>query len=320
MERYATMDLGTNSMRLLLAEVKEGRLIYREKHVNITRIGKSVDAQGRISEEGMEENLKAFAAFVKQARAFGAKEIWAMATSAVRDAENGQEFVERAYQATGVKIEIIPGALEAQLGYEGVRMAFPQHQGTIMVDIGGGSTELMAVKEGKQLYRHSFNVGAVRMTERFVTTDPIEGKALEAMAHGIKEIMGAPLEDLRAYGIQTLIGIGGTATTIASMEQALEPYDPDRVHGYEISLSALGALQGRLARMTIEERKALKGLQPKRADVILAGVTILLVAMESLGISRLVVSEYDNLEGLLAQRLRERAALIEKIVEDTAFF
>jgi len=303
MERYATMDLGTNSMRLFLGELKDGSLVYREKHVNITRIGKSVDAQGRISERGMEENLAAFITFVEQARAFGAKEIWAMATSAVRDAENGHEFVQRAFDATGVKIEIIPGSLEALLGYEGIKMAFPGLETMTMIDIGGGSTEFFTAKGDEVLYRHSFNVGALRMTERFVTTDPIAQNEWEEMQAAIKGMIGGPLGKLKAQGIQTLIGIGGTATTLAAMDQALAPYDADRVHGYEISYGSLLTLQERLARMTVAARKALKGLQPKRADVILAGITILIVAMESLGVTRLLVSEYDNLEGWLAYQL-----------------
>lgn len=301
-QKCAAIDIGTNSMRLLLAEVENNRFIRREKHLKITRIGRSVDAGGYITDRGMALNIQAFTEFVSQARNFGAEEVWAIATSAVRDAKNGQDFADRALKETGITIEIIDGSHEAQLGYQGVLMGSAEQNSLTIIDIGGGSTEVIVGAGASIKTARSYNVGALRMTERLIATDPISEEEYKGLAAEIKKLL-APIKTLAHQGIKELTGIGGTATTIAAMCQQLDPYDPDKVHGYRIPFNTMESLRERLKKMNIAQKRRLKGLQPQRADIILAGTTIMTTAMALLRVDELVVSEYDNLEGIIYEKL-----------------
>ncbi len=301
MKKVAAIDIGTNSMRLLLAEQEGERLTYRHKELNTTRIGRSVDSNKRISQEGIETNIEAFAQFIKTARAWGAEEIEAIATSAVRDAANGRDFVEAAYQETGVQIRIITGEEEALLGYKGVLKGVDGLPERLMVvDIGGGSTELIVGDESKILKGVSLNMGSVRLTERVIDSDPIAPQEHQRLVQEIQAILSEELEGLKALRPSMLIGIGGTATTIAAIHQALEPYDPDKVHQYRLTLEEIKALLNRLMMMPLAARRTVKGLHPQRADIIIAGITIMTTVMTAFGIAALDVSEYDNLEGMLS--------------------
>ncbi|SNS44461.1 exopolyphosphatase / guanosine-5'-triphosphate,3'-diphosphate pyrophosphatase [Anaerovirgula multivorans] len=297
MKRYAAIDIGTNSMRLLLAELEGMRILHREKEINTTRIGQSVDQGGAITQDGMERNLEAFDVFVKKARNYGAETIFAIATSAVRDAKNGKEFVKAAFEKTGIKIEIISGKKEAEIGYKGVLMGLKDTAlETMVIDIGGGSTEFI-LGSGENLKEIiSENVGAVRMTERV-------GENETKLRQAIKTTIENTLHRLNGTELQQLIGIGGTITTLAALHQQLEPYDMEKVHNYSLTVENIETVKSQLMQLTIEERKKLKGLHPKRADIIIAGVMILLVIMKNLNIGKITVSEYDNLEGLLYDQL-----------------
>lgn len=297
MKRYAAIDIGTNSMRLLLADIEGVRILHREKEINTTRIGQSVDQGGAITQEGMQRNLEAFEVFVKKARNYGAETIFAIATSAVRDAKNGQEFVKAAFEKTGIKIEIISGKKEAEIGYKGVLMGLKDTAlETMVIDIGGGSTEFI-LGSGENLKEIiSEDVGAVRMTERV-------GEDETKLRQAIKNTIGNTLHRLNRTQLQQLIGIGGTITTLAALHQQLEPYDMEKIHNYCLTVEDIEAVKSQLIHLTVEERKKLKGLHPKRADIIIAGVMILLVIMKNLNIDKIIVSEYDNLEGLLYDQL-----------------
>lgn len=300
MNKYAAIDIGTNSMRLLLANVEAGKIISRSKYINPTRIGSSVDKDKLISEEGMSRNIEALYNFTQKAKDFGAEKILVIATSAVRDATNGKEFIQRAYEKTGVNIEIISGEEEAALGYQGVAMGLKSKAGKqVVIDIGGGSTEFI-LGEGNALKKTiSLNVGAVRMTERCITTDPISKEQYEEMEVAIYEIVKEVVEETKKDSPNTIVGIGGTITTLAALHQQLDPYHMDKVHNYKLTLKDISTLKEKLLNLTVEEIKQLKGIHPKRADIIVAGVTILNVIMDNLNIYEITVSEYDNLEGLL---------------------
>ncbi|AKL93638.1 bifunctional 3-dehydroquinate synthase/phosphatase AroB [Clostridium aceticum] len=297
MKKYAAIDIGTNSMRLLLADVEGTRILHRSKEINTTRIGQAVDQEGLITKEGMERNLQAFEDFVKKARAYQAEKIFAIATSAVRDAKNGRDFVQAAFDKTGITIEILTGKQEAEMGYRGVLMGLEYlDQETLVIDIGGGSTEFI-LGQGINLQELiSENVGAVRMTERVG-----EGEALE---EAIQKEIQAAIERFKRKKITQLIGIGGTITTLAALHQELDPYDMEKVHNYSLCIEDIDTIKEKLAVLTIEERRKLKGIHPKRADIIVAGVTILQVIMKSLTIPSIIVSEYDNLEGLVHEKLQ----------------
>ena len=303
MKKVAAIDIGTNSMRLLLAKIKDEKIVSRQKEINTTRIGKSVDGNGEITVEGMLNNLEAFSDFVRRAKEWGAEEIDAIATSAVRDATNGGEFVKRALIETGVHIRVISGEEEAQLGYLGVLKGLDKIPSKIMVvDIGGGSTELIVGDQKEILRSVSLNMGAVRMTERVITTDPISLHDEVLLMKEIKSILHKDIQSFKSQDAQVLIGIGGTATTIAAIHQGLDPYDPDKVHKYSLSLVEIKELLDSLKSLPVDDKRQVKGLHPKRADIIVAGIAIMVMVMESLGIGELHISEYDNLEGMLCSK------------------
>ncbi|AOY75517.1 Ppx/GppA phosphatase family protein [Clostridium formicaceticum] len=297
MKKYAAIDIGTNSMRLLLAGIEENSIIHRTKEINTTRIGQAVDQGGFITEEGMERNLQAFQDFVKKAKEYGVEKIFAIATSAVRDAKNGGDFVQAAFDETGILIEVLTGKQEAEMGYRGVLMGLENSDvETLVIDIGGGSTEFILGKGTDLQERISENVGAVRITERIGE----EGELQET----VEKIMKTTFNRLKKKKIQQLIGIGGTITTLAALHQELDPYDMEKVHNYSLGLKDINSIKEKLTGLTIEERKKLKGLHPKRADIIVAGVAILQAIMKNLAITSITVSEYDNLEGLMYKNLQ----------------
>lgn len=344
MKKYAVIDIGTNSIRLLLAAIKEGKITERKKFINTTRIGGSVDKNKVISKEGIIRNVEAFHNFVQKAKEYGAEEVRAIATSAVREAKNKEEFIQMVYHKTGVNIKTISGEEEAELGYKGVVMGMECHflaggaipavsgHSILVIDIGGGSTELVlgghgdikfnlpecvntpfvtgSIKSGldksSTLKTISLDIGAVRMTKGFVTTDPISKEEHGKMEREIYKIVRDKVMGDRGdcpHGFLTAVGIGGTITTLAALHQKLDPYDPEKVHNYRLTLEDINNLKEKLLSLTVRQIKQLKGIHPKRADIIIAGITILSVIMDSLNLKEIIISEYDNLEGLLYDSL-----------------
>ncbi|NMO19214.1 Ppx/GppA family phosphatase [Pyxidicoccus fallax] len=303
MPRFATIDVGTNSVLLLVAErTPEGRFTPVLERAEITRLGRGVDATRRLSAEGLEATLSVLESFAREARELGAQDIAVSATSAARDAQNGAEFIAAAKARAGVTVEIISGPLEAQLSFAAVHADFAaEAAGPLLVlDIGGGSTEFIyGNPAGHVDFRHSFDVGAVRLTERFVKSDPMtpEDRA-RVEAHLRETFRTLPPPPPGAV----LVGVAGTVTTVYAVRHAIDPYDAEEVHGGTLSLSELSALVDRLCRMPLEERRALPGMQPKRADVIPAGALILLESVRALGLEECRVSDRGLRWGLLAHR------------------
>lgn len=303
MPRYATIDVGTNSVLLLVAErTPEGRFTPVRERAEITRLGRGVDASRRLSDEGMEATLQVLEAFAREARELGAQGIAVSATSAARDAQNGAEFMAAAKARAGVTVEIISGELEAQLSFAAVHADFgAQVKGPLLVlDIGGGSTEFIyGSPEGRVGFRHSFDVGSVRLTERFVRSDPVSGEDRARVEAHLRDTFRAlPPPPPGA----ALVGVAGTVTTVYAVRHAVDPYDAERVHGGTLPLSELEALADRLCGMPLEARRTLPGMQPKRADVIPAGALILLESVRALGLRECRVSDRGLRWGLLAHR------------------
>lgn len=304
MKKLASIDIGTNSMRLLIAEQGE-ELENRKKYIDITRMGHGVDSHGFINEETMERNLEALHQFIDLARREKVDDIYVMGTSALRDSKNRNEFVKKAKELTGVQVEVIGGKQEALLGFCGAIAGLKTSGYVLIIDIGGGSTEFMlGSREEGILFSESLNIGALRMTEKFVKNDKVSMEERNQIAEFVNRDMDSIIEFLEAYPITQLIGIGGTITTYSAIVQNMKTYDMNKIHNSTIRREQVSYLVDFMAGQTLEERKTVSGLQPKRADIIVAGGVILETILKKLHRDSITVSEYDNLEGLIYHNMK----------------
>jgi exopolyphosphatase / guanosine-5'-triphosphate,3'-diphosphate pyrophosphatase len=303
MPRFATIDVGTNSVLLLVADrTPDGLLQAVLERAEITRLGRGVDKSRRLSPEGMEATLQVLTAFADEARSLGAEGIAVSATSAARDAQNGAEFLAAAQERAGVTVEIISGELEAQLSFASAYLDFGREAAgpLLVIDIGGGSTEFIyGNSAGRVEFRHSYDVGSVRMTERFVRTDPLSSEETRDIASFLQNTFATLPPPPPAA---ELVGVAGTVTTLYALQHGIEPYDSTRVHGGTLTRAQLEQLVTRLCSMPLAQRQRLPGLQPKRADVIPAGAHILLEALRALGLDECRVSDRGLRWGLMAHR------------------
>jgi exopolyphosphatase/guanosine-5'-triphosphate,3'-diphosphate pyrophosphatase len=303
--KLAAIDIGTNSMRLLVAEVVDGDLINRKKIVDTTRIGEGVDRTGFILEEAVVRNIEALGKFKKICMNEECKEIFCMGTSALRDSKNSEDFISRAKQETGIDVEILSGNEEANLGLVGVIEGLEDKAGVLVVDIGGGSTEFTVGDKSGIKYNKSENVGALRMTEKFLKKDPIDASEYEKLEKFVEDEISNTVDDIESMGIKKLVGIGGTITSLSAINQKLEVYSMEKVHNSKIFIKDVELILQMLKESPLSDKKKLAGLQKKRADIITAGVGILKIIMEKLEIKEITVSEYDNLEGLICQKSKK---------------
>ena len=295
--KYAVIDIGSNSIRLLTCEFENQKISNSEKQIITTRLGKGVDSSGLLAEDRILDTLEALKAFVAKAEAFGAKKIIAMATSAVRDSSNKQEFIERVYKETRLNIEVLTGDVEAEIGFLGVLKGLKKTpEKLLVIDIGGGSTELIFGDSKGIDQKISVNVGAVRMTDKFFQ-DHQNGDAL--LRTYMEHLLTTLKKDYQCVQNAVAVGIGGTATTFAAMALALKTYDRERVHGYMVSEALIKSLNKKLSLVDLETRKKIPGLDPKRADIIIAGGIILEKIINTLGYEGMIASDFDNLEGYL---------------------
>ncbi|HRU41744.1 MAG TPA: Ppx/GppA phosphatase family protein [Candidatus Diapherotrites archaeon] len=307
MKRIAVIDIGTNSMRLMLCKIEGNFIVNKEKELMITRIGRDVSKTGMITEKSFARNIDALKYYKNKADRYGAEKVYAIATSAVRDALNGGAFVTEAKSQAGVDVMIISGDEEAELGLRGVMSEIQNPQETVLViDIGGGSTELVLGSKEKTEYKISIPAGAVRMTEQFISGNPIRDEDAENMRNRLNELFNEPLEYLGKKRIDRVIAIGGTATTIAAMFHSMSIYDPETVHNTIINSKYIKSIFNKLKDMSVEERWNVKGLQKERADVMPSGIFILQHIIEGLKRDSLVVSENDNLEGIVEKYVLSR--------------
>jgi exopolyphosphatase/guanosine-5'-triphosphate,3'-diphosphate pyrophosphatase len=295
-ERVAAIDIGTVTTRLLVAEVARRSII--------TQLGEGWTATGVLSDDAMARVCWAVAGFLAEAQVLGATRHVAVATSASRDAANAQEFLER-LAAVGLRPEIISGEREAYLTFSGATYSF-EGDGLLVVDVGGGSTELVYGNVTREAdaraveieAARSFDVGSRRITEQFLASDP-------PTAHEIDEAAGMVASELAPFfgGLRErpreMIAVAGTATSLAAIEQELDPYDPERVHGFRLSGAALLTAFRHLAALRLEERKKVVGLEPDRAGVIVGGALILQTALALSGLTSTLVSEHDILYGMV---------------------
>lgn len=303
--KIGTIDIGTNSMRLLIADYIDGKIQNRRKWVNTTRIGQGVDKEGYICEEAIQRNIDGLKDFAQICKENNCQQIYCMGTSALRDSKNGAYFVELAKKEANINVEIISGEEESNLGFSGVSEVLESNEDILVLDIGGGSTEFILGDKSGISFAKSENVGAVRMTEKFLAKDPIDNDEFEAMSKFIENEIEETINYIKGKNIDKLVGIGGTITSLSAMNQELEVYSMEKIHNSEITLEEVKIVLQNLTKLTLSDKKSLKGLQPKRADIITAGVKILEIIMEKLELETIIVSEYDNLEGLMCQKSKK---------------
>jgi exopolyphosphatase/guanosine-5'-triphosphate,3'-diphosphate pyrophosphatase len=299
--RTAVVDIGTNSTRLLVADVDTGTGRVHDLHrkSTVTRLGDGVDAGGKLGEEAMGRVFETLTTYRATMDELGCEKNMAVLTSAVRDAANGREFTEHVRKDFGLDAQVLSGDEEAQLTFLGTmseRDGDP-NEPTVVVDIGGGSTEFIVGSGRTASFHVSVQAGVLRMSERHIHTDPPAPGELQALAADTRAIFLEGLPPEQRAGIKRAIAVAGTATSAAAIDQELDPYDPERVHGYPLLLATVELLIARLADMTEAKRRQVVGLHPDRAPTIVAGMILLEETMKIFGLDQVEVSEHDILRG-----------------------
>jgi exopolyphosphatase/guanosine-5'-triphosphate,3'-diphosphate pyrophosphatase len=293
-QRVAVIDVGTNSTRLLVADV-DGGVAPLERRSTVTRLGRGVDLSGRLASEAIEDVCAAIDGYVGILQELGAETVEVIATSAVRDADNGSAFVAELRERFALSARVLDGEEEARLTYLGATSEALPSEPTLVVDIGGGSTELVVGSGSEISFHDSLQAGVVRHSERHINSDPPTAGELEALASDVRGLIadsiGAGVEARRG------IAVAGTPTSLAAVAMELEPYDPTRVHGHVLDLRSIQVILSRLASLPLAERVEVPGLHPDRAPTIVAGIVILIETMRAFDLERITVSEHDILYG-----------------------
>lgn len=297
--RVAVVDLGTNTTRVLVADVGDGRVDELERRTTVTRLGQGVDATGRLADEAIARVTSVLEDYKRVIDDLDPERTVGLATSAVRDAANGDEFRQALHDRFGIDVRIIPGEEEARLTFLGATAAREPGEGPLMViDIGGGSTEFVVGRAGGPPdFSVSTNAGSVRQTERHLDRDPPSERELEELKGDVRAIIAAAVPEKERQKVAAGIAVAGTATSLAAIEQGLERYDPERVHGYRLGLKSCDRMLAELAAIPLQERKTTPGLHPDRAPTIIAGAAILVEAIRLFGLDSVEVSEADILHG-----------------------
>jgi exopolyphosphatase/guanosine-5'-triphosphate,3'-diphosphate pyrophosphatase len=299
--RTAVVDIGTNSTRLLVAEVDPAagtvEDLYRESQV--TRLGEEVDTGGMLSGEAIARVMATLTNYRATIDRFECEANMAVLTSAVRDASNGVEFTDRVRSEFDLDARVLSGDEEAQLTFLGAMSDRDgsSSESTVVIDIGGGSTEFIVGADHEASFHVSVQAGVLRMSERHIHSDPPSPNELQALAADTRAIFLAGLPSDERSSVRRAIAVAGTATSAAAIDQELDPYDPERVHGYPLLLATVELLIARLADLTEAKRREVVGLHPDRAPTIVAGMILLEEAMRAFGLDEVEVSEHDILRG-----------------------
>jgi exopolyphosphatase/guanosine-5'-triphosphate,3'-diphosphate pyrophosphatase len=308
--RVAVVDIGSNSTRLLVAEVDTdtGSLQELARDSRVTRLGEGVDANGSLSDAAIERVTNVLADYHGKIEEHDCEANLAVLTSAVRDADNGADFAERVREEYKLDARVLSGDEEAQLTFLGAMSTRPDDESsgseqsadavpTVVIDIGGGSTEFVIGSGRTAGFHVSLHVGVVRMSERHIHTDPPEPHELQKLAADVRRNFEDGLPAAERDAVERAIAVAGTATSAASIDQQLDPYDPERVNGYALTLGTVEMLLARLADMDEGRRRKVVGLHPDRAPTIVAGMIVLSEAMRAFGLDQVEVSEHDILYG-----------------------
>lgn len=303
--RVAAVDCGTNSTRLLVAEETGDGFRSISRKLEITRLGEGVDRSRRLAPEALERTLRTVAGYAATCGELEVGLIRVTGTSAVRDAVNRDEFFEGVRRLTGTDAELLSGDEEARLTFLGALSDIQIEDAVLVLDIGGGSTELIAGhREPERVV--SLDIGCVRMLEKHLRSDPPSEPELTALRSEVRGLLEGAASTLEVAPATRLIGVAGTVTQLAALKAGLPVYDPDVTHHFVLSHGDVRLLSKRLASLTYFQRKKIRGLDPGRADVILPGAEILLAVMERFDSPEVLVSEKDILDGLVIEMLRDR--------------
>jgi exopolyphosphatase/guanosine-5'-triphosphate,3'-diphosphate pyrophosphatase len=306
----AGIDCGTNSIRLLIADVTDGGLVDVDRRMLVVRLGQGVDATGRLAPEALERTFAATRSYAQAISDAGVDRVRFVATSATRDAENAAEFRTGVAAILGVEPEVITGEQEAALSFAGATAGLSAATDAdlarpyLVVDVGGGSTEFVLgdVIDGRPtvLASRSVDVGCVRMRERRLHSDPPTAEEIAAATADIDAAIDLAAEVVPILEARTLIGVAGTVTTIAAMALGLEKYDPDAIHGSRVPAPTVHGIAARMLASTREQRAAIGVMHPGRVDVIGAGALVVDRIVTRLGDLDLLASEHDILDGIAA--------------------
>ena len=307
--RFAFIDIGTNTILCLIAELRDGgRFRVLDDLAEITRLGEGVDRTGSISLEGEQRSSSVLRRYLDTCKTLGVEEVIAVGTSALRDARNSLEVRQRWRAELGLDVRVIAGDAEAGYSFLAVQKGLSlSGQELLVIDIGGGSTEVIRGNESGVTRALSTNLGSVRLTERFLRSDPVSAEEFADMNSAIDRELDGLQEhwlDLRASAIW--VGIAGTFTTLAAVEKQLTRYSHSRVHGSNLTHPEVQRQVRLFQSKTLAERKTIPGLEPKRADVILAGACLIDRMMMLFGARQLIVSDQGVRYGLLYERLGGR--------------
>ncbi len=298
MSRYAVIDIGTNSVKLVAARVMHGRITRLTEESAVTRLGEGLGETGELGDLGMDVTLEAVRRFKTRAQSFEVDKLVVVGTEAFRRATNAAEYVEDLKRILKIKVEILPGEEEARLSALAVLKSLDLPGGKVAVaDVGGGSTEVIRLENGVIIASKSLPVGVRTLTDAYARRAPLNEDAGEALAVAV----AAALSEV-AEPADMLVGVGGTASTLAAMQLELETFDIDRIHGFELLRSDVDDIYEELAESTIAERRRMKGLPNDRADVIPAGAALSLGLMVACGVDRLTVCACGLRHGVFHDR------------------
>ncbi len=298
MSRFAVIDIGTNSMKMHVARVMHGRMTVLGDYTEVTRLGEGFHETKILTDDAIDRNVAQVIAFKAQAEELGVEKIIAVGTMALRSAKNAKEFLDAVKKSTKMRVEVIPGEEEARLSYLAVLSGLGALDGDLVIfDTGGGSTEFIFGK-GEEIDRQfSLDIGSRRPTEEYCNSDPVTTEELEAMFAGLDnefETVAGPID--------TLVGMGGTVTSLGAVFHEMKVYDPDVIQGSKLPIKEVERQVKMYRSRTIEKRADTIGLMPKRADVILSGASIVLTIMRRLGVEELIISDRGLRHGLMYDR------------------
>jgi exopolyphosphatase/guanosine-5'-triphosphate,3'-diphosphate pyrophosphatase len=313
--RVAAIDCGTNSIRLLVADVlAEGAHTDLLRRMEVVRLGQGVDATGRLAPEAIERTRLVLAEYAAQARELGVERVRMVATSATRDAANRADFEQMVIATLGQLPDVVSGVEEAELSYLGATAslaaaavahgAVPPRPPFLVVDIGGGSTEFVLGDAGGVRAARSVDIGCVRLTERHLHSDPPPPDEVQAAEADVRAALELVAADVPVRQATTLVGLAGSVTTVAALALGLPAYDPDAIHGSRIPVAGVRSVTAGLLSATRAKRAAHPVMHPGRVDVIGAGALVLRVIMDAFDLEEVVVSEHDILDGIALRLAR----------------